>query len=332
MNYFKSFSKKNRLVLFAFIFLSAFTIPGNAQIFEDLTSIQGDSLINANVNNPDFVILDVRTPNEYNPEHLDGAINRDYYDSDFSDQLDALLKHKTYLIHCKSGGRSGVTLDLMQALGFVEVYDMLGGMNSWNSQSLPTTDLFGPKLMFVSDTIIPLQTIELGETDTIEITLTNRANSILTFGAVSSLADTEFDSNFDPEVSIFGAYDYTFEIYYTPTDESPDTLLFYLESNGGNAYATIYRSGEDNTLSVFETNSKLDIRLFPNPTSEILFLDDLNSKTGILDIVNQNGQIVYRELLSNINSQVDISGFPKGIYYVKINTGEQEVSKPFIVK
>ncbi len=88
-----------RRVLALTVIISLFSIIANAQIYQGLSVAQSDSLINANVDNPNFVILDVRTPGEYNPQHLEGAINRNFYDSDFEAQLDALDKDKMYLIH-----------------------------------------------------------------------------------------------------------------------------------------------------------------------------------------------------------------------------------------
>ncbi len=68
--------------------------------------IQCPDLIEENADNPDFVILDVRTSGEYNPKHIWGAITRNYYASNFADLIDALPRHKLYPVHCKSGGRS----------------------------------------------------------------------------------------------------------------------------------------------------------------------------------------------------------------------------------
>jgi rhodanese-related sulfurtransferase len=42
-------------------------------------------------------------------------------------------KNKAYLIHCRTGGRSGATHDIMSGLGFHEVYNMLGGMQAFEA-------------------------------------------------------------------------------------------------------------------------------------------------------------------------------------------------------
>jgi len=60
------------------------------------------TLIQKNKGNPDFVILDVRTPAEFADEHIENAINLDYYSETFRDDLNKLDKTKTYLIYCRT--------------------------------------------------------------------------------------------------------------------------------------------------------------------------------------------------------------------------------------
>jgi rhodanese-related sulfurtransferase len=110
------------------------------QIIEDITTDQASTLIEENQNNPDFVILDVRTPAEFDSGHIENAINIDYYSDTFQDELDSLDKDKTYLIYCEVGGRSKDALAIMKELGFMEAYNMLGGINQWKKDELPTTE------------------------------------------------------------------------------------------------------------------------------------------------------------------------------------------------
>jgi len=105
---------------------------------EDITPQEAFTLIQNNQNNPDFVIIDVRTQEEFVGEHIENAINIDFYSPTFQDELDSLDKNKTYLIYCRSGGRSGNTLDIMAGLNFKEVYNILGGMIAWDAEGLPT--------------------------------------------------------------------------------------------------------------------------------------------------------------------------------------------------
>jgi hypothetical protein len=65
------------------------------------------------------------------------------------------------------------------------------------------------------------------------LAITNRANSTLTFDAVSSLTGTEFSTDFNLDTTLMGADDYSFMIFYHPLDGLNDTLDFLIDSNGG---------------------------------------------------------------------------------------------------
>ncbi len=109
----------------------------STQIIEDVTPEEALALIQDNQNNPNFAIIDVRTPEEFAAGYIEDAILIDFYSATFRDELDNLDKNKEYLIYCHSGGRSGNTLDIVKELGFQEVYNMLGGINAWQEEGLP---------------------------------------------------------------------------------------------------------------------------------------------------------------------------------------------------
>ena len=108
------------------------------QIIEDITLEEAFALMEDNRYDENFVIIDVRTPEEYAGGHIEKAINLDYYSETFEDELNQLDKDKTYLIYCRSGNRSGKALDVMAEFGFREVYNMLGGIVQWEEVNLPT--------------------------------------------------------------------------------------------------------------------------------------------------------------------------------------------------
>jgi len=86
---------------------------------------------------PDTVIIDVRTPEEYQAGHLNGAINLDYYSGGFLGRLKALDKSSTYLVYCRKGIRGGMALEMMRSLGFKKVYNILGGLALWAEEGRP---------------------------------------------------------------------------------------------------------------------------------------------------------------------------------------------------
>jgi len=83
---------------------------------------------------PNTVLLDVRTSAEIAQQKIDGAVELDFYSPDFAKKVAALDKSKTYLVYCRSGNRSGQACKIMQNQGFSRLYNMQGGMISWNQQ------------------------------------------------------------------------------------------------------------------------------------------------------------------------------------------------------
>jgi len=63
-------------------------------------------------------ILDVRTPAEVAEGHLEGALFVDFMADDFRDKVVDLDKSADYIVHCRSGNRSGQAVVIMAELGF----------------------------------------------------------------------------------------------------------------------------------------------------------------------------------------------------------------------
>jgi len=99
--------------------------------YTDVTPQEAEALIIENTDNEHFVILDIRSPSEYNAGHIDGATNINYYDSDFKDKLNKLDKTDIYLLYCASGGRSSRAFNIMKELGFTKIYHLKKGYNGW---------------------------------------------------------------------------------------------------------------------------------------------------------------------------------------------------------
>lgn len=75
-----------------------------------------------------ITILDVRTPEEFEEERLEGAINIDFHGEDFEGRISTLDSKKSYLVHCKSGGRACKAGEMMDKLGFLNVVVVKGKM------------------------------------------------------------------------------------------------------------------------------------------------------------------------------------------------------------
>jgi rhodanese-related sulfurtransferase len=94
-------------------------------------------LIHHNNESSTFVILDVRTPEEFRSGYIEGALNMDYYSPGFQVELSKLERTKTYLIYCRTGSRTEGTLTLMREQQFRQVYVLEGGITAWRAAGLP---------------------------------------------------------------------------------------------------------------------------------------------------------------------------------------------------
>lgn len=78
--------------------------------------------------------------------------------------------------------------------------------------------------------------------------------------------------------------------------------------------------------SVTELSSNHTI--FPNPATNLLYINCEENAT--VEIINMQGQIVATKMLSGKNESVDVSGFPKGVYVVKVKTELGVITKKII--
>lgn len=101
--------------------------PPPPPVFSNVTASAALSLITNRSADVSFVILDVRTPSEFNPRHVRTAKNLNFFATDFATQLATLDRKKAYLVYCASGNRSGQAVEQMKTLGFLEVYNLTGG-------------------------------------------------------------------------------------------------------------------------------------------------------------------------------------------------------------
>ena len=86
---------------------------------------------------PRIVVLDVRTPDEFSEGHIAGAVNIDYFAADFREQIARLDPATPYLLHCKSGRRSGHAAPIMRKAGISAVIHMDGGFDAWRAAGYP---------------------------------------------------------------------------------------------------------------------------------------------------------------------------------------------------
>jgi rhodanese-related sulfurtransferase len=99
----------------------------------DVSASDAKGLVEARAGDGGFVVLDVRTPQEFESGHLGGAVNVDYYSGDFRERIGGMDRSKTYLIYCRTGVRGAEAAGLMGDMGFNATHNVRGGIESWKA-------------------------------------------------------------------------------------------------------------------------------------------------------------------------------------------------------
>ena len=120
----------NRLLLIIIIFISCENNKGEFKLLEYKS-------YKSHIENNSVQLFDVRTPEEYNLGHINGAVNIDFKNEEiFYRSFEKLDKSKPVYLYCRSGNRSKKSADILIELGFSKVYDLKGGFIEWNLNEL----------------------------------------------------------------------------------------------------------------------------------------------------------------------------------------------------
>ena len=111
----------------------------SSQIIKKISVEEADKLINERKDDPNLIILDVRTPDEYKTGHIKNSLNINFKSNNFKEEVDKLGKNNTYLVHCRSGKRSSKAIEIMRELNFREVYNM-GGIIQWKEKGFEISE------------------------------------------------------------------------------------------------------------------------------------------------------------------------------------------------
>lgn len=103
------------------------------QITKDISAQEFSGKMNSFDN---VQLLDVRRPEEWATGIIPGAARVNWFDEDFMEQVRKFDKDIPLLIYCASGGRSGKAMEKMSAAGYSEIYNLEGGIGSWESEGL----------------------------------------------------------------------------------------------------------------------------------------------------------------------------------------------------
>lgn len=102
--------------------------PAKAAGPKNVTPDEAEKLI---ASRPDVIVVDVRTPEEYEMGHIAGAKNASFIDTDFDAKM-AEFEGKPILVHCAAGSRSTrAVTKIMNSGKYPEIFHLNGGLNAW---------------------------------------------------------------------------------------------------------------------------------------------------------------------------------------------------------
>ena len=118
------------------LFFLIFPVLIFSQEIDSLYELVSYDIYKNKISTKDALVFDVRTTEEFNLGHIKGSINIDYYDEKlFVDFFEKINKTKPIYIYCRSGNRSKKSSEILKKIGFVKVYDLLGGYKNWIKNS-----------------------------------------------------------------------------------------------------------------------------------------------------------------------------------------------------
>ncbi len=85
----------------------------------------------------DFLLLDVRSAEEFQTAHIPGAVNIDH--TALAKKLSEIKDYqdKTVVVYCRSGRRAGLAIDVLKANGFKKTVHLEGDMLGWQAANMP---------------------------------------------------------------------------------------------------------------------------------------------------------------------------------------------------
>ena len=116
------------MLRFVFFFL---LLVYSCQIFEskDINVISDSQFIE--IQDTDYILVDVRTIEEYESGHIQDAINFDFYSESFQKEILSLDKSSSIILYCRTQNRSTKTANYLKENGYKEITVLEGGITSW---------------------------------------------------------------------------------------------------------------------------------------------------------------------------------------------------------
>lgn len=113
----------------------AITLRTPAEREGSYQQISMDEAVAMMENETDYIILDVRTPQEFAEKHIPNAINIPNETIGEKNIPELPREDQLILVYCRSGNRSKQASEKLVALGYTNVYEF-GGINDWTGETV----------------------------------------------------------------------------------------------------------------------------------------------------------------------------------------------------
>lgn len=119
------------------VFLAAILLAGCSAPKETVSyrQISTDEAITMMEEESGYIILDVRTPEEFADKHIPGAVNIPNETIGTEELPELPNKDQLILVYCRSGNRSKQASEKLATLGYTNVVEF-GGINSWPGETV----------------------------------------------------------------------------------------------------------------------------------------------------------------------------------------------------
>ena len=114
-----------RIVLFSLLLVYS------CQIFESKEiNVISDTQF-TEIQDTDYILIDVRTAEEYQSGHIQDAVNFDFYSESFQNDILTLDKSSSIILYCRTQNRSTKTANYLKENRYKEITILEGGITSW---------------------------------------------------------------------------------------------------------------------------------------------------------------------------------------------------------
>ena len=125
--------KKVITLLLSVLFLAGCALPAGQEV--SYRQISMDEAITMMEEEYSYIILDVRTPEEFADKHIPGAINIPNETISTEEIPELPNKDQLILVYCRSGNRSKQASEKLVALGYTNIVEF-GGINDWPGETV----------------------------------------------------------------------------------------------------------------------------------------------------------------------------------------------------